>query len=775
MPHSDEVSPAAHGFPHLDTVRASIAALRRRLTPDGVRRYDTSVPASAVAVGDREGLHLGTQAAARALVRQLRLPDARMVVGFRAMEHAASVELTAGPEYVVELNERFARPAHRRDIGAALAHEITHVLLHRLGLSFPTTAQNEILTDVAAAYLGAGWLLLDAFRQDGTSSQRLGYLTPEEFGYVLAERARLFGEDPSPWFTSAVAYEAWVRGREEAARDRSREGAGVLALTDLRRSGDSGEGRRMSTLFEALWNGDDDGVVRALRDGADPEAREDGETALYRAAVGNQPVAVRLLLAAGADPGRRSGEDDGDLPLCGAACGGHAEVVRALLAAGADPDQEEGYGFTALAWALRLGHAEVVRELLEAGAAPDRPGPDGLAPLVAAARRGSASCVRALLEHGAGSRAEALDEARRWIGADMAAVLRRGLVEGGGAGDTYEAVVRRVPEDGGVTVVVELLREDGAPGRGDERQTGHAAIATLLEGALGIRVPHEELAARALRCGDPDQDDWTTAVAALTARPDETAFAAATAWCSSPDPLRRALGARVLGALPGFTTSAVPVLRGLAAEVAAGAGSAAAPGGAPPEPGPPGTAGAGAVARQGASGGGPAAPAAPGAREPALSVVVALGQCADGSAVPELLGLAGHQEGEVRRQVAASLAGIVPAGHGRALAALVELSGDHDARVRDWATLALAELPDDPPAVREALAARLTDPDPETAAEAARGLALRQDPRAVEALARILADGDPEGPARETALAALEHVREPRVRTRLEWTAPRCR
>ena len=85
--------------------------------------------------------------------------------------------------------------------------------------------------------------------------------------------------------------------------------------------------------------------------------------------------------------------------------------------------------------------------------------------------RGSTSCVRALLEHGAGSRAEALDEARRWIGADMAAVLRRGLVEGGGAGDTYEAVVRRVPEDGGVTVVVELLREDGAPTRGDERQT----------------------------------------------------------------------------------------------------------------------------------------------------------------------------------------------------------------------------------------------------------------------------------------------------------------
>ncbi|MEV5970785.1 ankyrin repeat domain-containing protein [Streptomyces sp. NPDC051921] len=495
----------------------------------------------------------------------------------------------------------------------------------------------------------------------------------------------------------------------------------------------------MSKLFDALWTGDDDGVVRALREGADPEARDDGETALYRAAVGNRPVAVRVLLAAGADPARASGEDDGDLPLCGAACGGHTEVVRALLAAGAEPDQPEAYGFTALAWAVRLGHTGVARELLEAGAVPDRPGPDGLPPLVAAARRGSASLVRALLEHGAGHREEALDEARRWIGADMAGVLRRGLVESGGSAETYEAVVRRVPEDGGVTVVVELLREDGAPSRGDERQTGHAAIATLLERALGIRVPLEELAGRALRCGDPEQEDWTTAVAALADRADEHTFVTAAAWCADRDPRRRALGASVLAALTGWTARAVPVLRRLAAECAAGDA------------------------------------AHPDAREPALSVVLALGQCGEASGVGELLGLAGHPAAEVRQQVAAALAGLVPAGHPEAARVLVALSRDADARVRDWAALALGELPEDTPLVREALAARLTDPDPETVAEAARGLAIRQDPRAVEVLARILADAAPDDPARETALAALEHITDRRTRTRLEWTAPRCR
>ncbi|MGW7430716.1 hypothetical protein ACWGIN_14325 [Streptomyces sp. NPDC054861] len=246
MPNGNEV---VHGFPHLDTVRAAITALYRRLSADGVRRYATSVAPTDVAFGDDDELHTGAQRVAAALVRHLGLPGlprARMVVSFRAMEHAASVELAAGPEYFIELNDRFRR--HRRDVGAALAHEITHVLLHRLDLGFPDPAENEILTDVVTTYLGAGWLLLDAFREDAVSSQKLGYLTPEEFGYVLAKRAEVFGEDPSPWFTSVAGYEAWTRGREQAARDGRRpplEAAGWAARHRYaleRRHGTAGAG-----------------------------------------------------------------------------------------------------------------------------------------------------------------------------------------------------------------------------------------------------------------------------------------------------------------------------------------------------------------------------------------------------------------------------------------------------------------------------------------------------------------------------------------------------
>ncbi|WP_320784633.1 ankyrin repeat domain-containing protein [Streptomyces sp. CRN 30] len=233
-------------------------------------------------------------------------------------------------------------------------------------------------------------------------------------------------------------------------------------------------------LFTAVYESDENAVVGRLRAGADPEATdEDGQSVLYLAALQDEPGIVRLLLAAGARPDRLSAGIDA--PLCGAACGGHLEVVRALLAGGAKPDLVEEGGFTALTWAVLGGHAEVVEALLAAGAHPDRSGPSDEPPLVTAARRGSPSCVRALLAHGARARAQALAEARRWSALDVAAELRASLERLHGTG--HEVTVRRVPAaDGGTTVVVELV-VDGRAVAGDDRQTGHAEIVGLLEGA----------------------------------------------------------------------------------------------------------------------------------------------------------------------------------------------------------------------------------------------------------------------------------------------------
>ncbi|GAA2641978.1 ankyrin repeat domain-containing protein [Streptomyces vastus] len=492
-------------------------------------------------------------------------------------------------------------------------------------------------------------------------------------------------------------------------------------------------------LFTAVYEADQDAVVRQLRAGASPESvDEDGQTALYLAAMTDDPGVVRLLLAAGAAPDRLSAGTDS--PLCGAACGGHTEVVRALLAAGARPDRVEEGGFTALTWAVQRGHAPVVAELLASGADPNRPGPTGEPPLVTAARRGSPGCVRALLVHGARARSEALTEARRWLTVNVEAELRAGLERTHGPGHEY--VTHRFPEDGGVTVEVQLLK-DGRPSSGNDQQTGHAAMVTLLETSLGIAAPAPELAARALRCGDPDNDDWTESVTALVRRGDEETFRAAAMWCGDrTNPLRQAFGADVLGrlgtegrraqdeaAVRPYAAQSVPLLRELAR----------------------------------------------GAEEPPTlrSVVAALGQHQDPTALPEILRHAGHQDTGVRRAVAVALCGLVPASHTEGVARLVALAGDADRDVRNWATTALAVLDTDTPALRDALAALLDDPDPEVVAEAARGLAVRQDPRAIGALERLLAESKPDSAPRTTAEEAIEHIRDDRVRMLLASTLPR--
>ncbi|MFJ2646880.1 ankyrin repeat domain-containing protein [Streptomyces sp. NPDC087420] len=506
-------------------------------------------------------------------------------------------------------------------------------------------------------------------------------------------------------------------------------------------------------LFEAVLGGADDTVVRLLRAGVPAGATDgDGQSALYLAAVSDAPGLVRLLLTAGADPERGSGPDGGDLPLCGAACGGHTEVVRALLAAGARPDRREAFGFTALAWAAVQGFPDTAEALLEQGADPDLPGPGDEPPLLLAARRGSPSTTRVLLRYGAGARGAhtegahtegadaqgaALAEARRWMALDVERELRDGLLRA--YGDGYESVVRRIEEDGSETVVVELLR-DGVPVAGQEQQTGHAAVATLLEAELGVLTPYEELAGRALRCGDRDRDDWTEAAAALWRRGDEETFLAASAWCAGDDPLRQAFAADVLAGLGGagadvaggtgrFTARVVPLLRELSR----------------------------------------------GAAEPELvrAVVTGLGHQGDPDALPEILRHTGHRDAGVRRRAALALTGLVPDGHQDGVWALILLSGDADASVRKVAVRALAGVADNTPALREALAARLADPEADTVAEAARGLAVRQDPAAVEALARILADEDAGGGARRTAVDAVRYVPEGPERRRLERTLPR--
>ncbi|MGT2527189.1 ankyrin repeat domain-containing protein [Streptomyces nojiriensis] len=174
----------------------------------------------------------------------------------------------------------------------------------------------------------------------------------------------------------------------------------------------SAEGRseQYNPLANGLGRAAEDGdaalVERMLAGGAEADAWvPGGRRALDLAVCAGRAEVVRLLLAAGARPGRGAGPYDEATPMALAAMNGHTPVARALLDAGADPrgpagrmryvplvlaatsgedgspatvellldrgaDPEERMrGRTALEWAARFGHPAVVEQLIARGAA----------------------------------------------------------------------------------------------------------------------------------------------------------------------------------------------------------------------------------------------------------------------------------------------------------------------------------------------------------------------------------------------------------------------
>jgi methionyl-tRNA formyltransferase len=191
--------------------------------------------------------------------------------------------------------------------------------------------------------------------------------------------------------------------------------------------------------------------------------------------------------------------------------------------------------------------------------------------------------------------------------------------------------------------------------------------------------------------------EWAPYLSALAHRGDEEVLFRAREMSADPDPVSRGVAAYVLGQLGmpvrSFPAESAAVLESMAATEA----------------------------------------------DPEVLAAVAhgFGHLGQEFGVDTLLRLAGHPEARVREAVAISLAG---RNADAALAALIVLSRDEASEVRDWATFALGSLqPQDTPELRDALAERLGDDDPQTRLEAVHGLAIRGDRRAVEPALELLA------------------------------------
>ncbi len=118
---------------------------------------------------------------------------------------------------------------------------------------------------------------------------------------------------------------------------------------------------------------------------------------------------------------------------------------------------------------------------------------------------------------------------------------------------------------------------------------------------------------------------------------------------------------------------------------------------------------------------------------------IALGHLHDARAIPMIIKLLVHPVVEVRRGVVSGISRYVES---EAINGLIVLSADTDEEVRDWATFGLGQLIEtDTPAIRAALHARLDDPCAQIRGEAIEGLATRGDRSVLPILIRELHDG----------------------------------
>jgi ankyrin repeat protein len=188
-----------------------------------------------------------------------------------------------------------------------------------------------------------------------------------------------------------------------------------------------------AALLRAAEMGDADAAARALRAGADLEARDaQDRTALLLAATFDRVEVAHLLVALGASADALDGRHDtpwlvtgvtgsvamleallpaqpdltvrnryGGVSVISASERGHVDYVRRVVQTGIDVNHVNDLGWTALLEAVILGdggkrHQEIVRILLEAGADPAIADKDGVTALEHAQDRGQSE-VAALL------------------------------------------------------------------------------------------------------------------------------------------------------------------------------------------------------------------------------------------------------------------------------------------------------------------------------------------------------------------------------------------
>jgi hypothetical protein len=215
------------GFSNLPVIRRAIRAMYRHFGRTYLAQFQEGIQHRIPLPLDWTDSIIDSQRLARQIALHFKLTVESVIVSFdSSLPNPGRVELTPSNIFFVDLNA--AHKARPNEIAAILAHEVAHIFLHRNRLSFPLESDNEILTDTAAAYLGAGVLSLGGYCSEmrmvdsyttQTQTSHFGYLTPDEFGFLLAKRQIAFGDDPSDFVTHEPASSALAAGQNRAEQE----------------------------------------------------------------------------------------------------------------------------------------------------------------------------------------------------------------------------------------------------------------------------------------------------------------------------------------------------------------------------------------------------------------------------------------------------------------------------------------------------------------------------------------------------------------------------
>lgn len=215
-----------------------------------------------------------------------------------------------------------------------------------------------------------GWTALNA-----VSASRWHMLDPARAPGLLAIARMLLdaGADPNGGTGSARPGRGWNPLRCAVA------GAGAANPAIIRLLLDHGAGVGDDELYLAGFAGDDHESLRLLLASV-PDVSEIATMALAAPISQDDAEGVRLLLEAGADPGRFVADSDRDAPVLHEAvqAGCRPVLIELLAAHGAELEAAGPDGRTAYALAVSQGRTDVADVLRRAGARVDVSGADAL-------------------------------------------------------------------------------------------------------------------------------------------------------------------------------------------------------------------------------------------------------------------------------------------------------------------------------------------------------------------------------------------------------------